>query len=333
MRRRFASVLLVVLAAAGLCVGSTGAAGVPPQLSEAESEALVRADVQDAFAAFVPPPGARPSPVEPAGDGGQLASPLEWRQDSLLYGWWALASSPEDVVASVRAHPPAGSQPSFVEDHGVSTQVPSSVTFRWPEVPRARGPVSLQATIMPLTTGGTGLRVSAEGFWLRPRPAGEAIPPGMRRLTITAWATPGPFRVAQPPVRITGPPVEAVASLLNSLPLVQPPRGPPPPCALAFPQVVVRLAFSRGVHQPPVAVAREEPGSCTGPSMLLDLDGHGEPLLEPEPGFIHQLSAAIGVKLDLTPVLRRAIGAASSQREPRLGAGTPVRPSRIRPRI
>ncbi len=111
---------------------------MPPQLSEAESQALVQLDVQNAFTGFVSPPGAVPSASDPA-PAGELAPPYQSRQEELAYGWWVIPGSLEGAIAWVKAHPPAGAGPASVEDFGPSAPVSSWVAFGWPEVAWVRG--------------------------------------------------------------------------------------------------------------------------------------------------------------------------------------------------
>lgn len=315
--RHVAAVMAVQLLAASVFGASAGATGVPAQLSETESQALVRVDVRTAFDGFVAPPGAVRSPTDPAGTGWELAAPFDWPQDALLYGWWVMPGSPDEAISWVQAHPPTGAGPAVVQREPSWARLPSSVGFEWAEVPGARGPVTLGVSIMSLPGGGTGLRVSAEGFWLRPRPASEVIPAGMRRLAITALLRGPPgrgsrrpqARLRQPPVIVTDPArIERVVSLLNALPLVQPLRGAAPPCPSLVYEVVLRLAFYSGAHAPPTAVVRDEGGGACSGGLLLELAGHGEPRLEPGIDLPKQISAAIGRKLDLTPVVTRPAG-------------------------
>src|SRR5271166_392667 len=69
--------LAVLLAASvGVTCASAAGSGVPPQLSEPESQAATRLGVEQVLAAFVPPLGSSPSASEPSGDGGRLPPPF-----------------------------------------------------------------------------------------------------------------------------------------------------------------------------------------------------------------------------------------------------------------
>ncbi len=289
--------------------GQAAAAGVPAQLSEAESEVLVQDQVQSLLAGFVAPPGSVvQTPPGPARKG-----PERFSQEASASREWLVPGGPAQAISWVEHHPPPGAEPAEVALEPPISGVPSSVTFRWADVQRARGPLQLSANVLPISGGGAELWVTAQGFWLRPRPAAEAVPARTRRLVITAALDPLPgsrrgaprWRLRQPPVTVTDPVlIERVATLLNGLALKQPPRGPAPPCAAGAYEVALRLAFYDPAQRPPVAVFREfgDGGPCSG-GTTLQLDGRVEPELDP--GLLElpkEISAAVGMKLDLQPV-------------------------------
>jgi hypothetical protein len=301
--RHVTTVVAALMLAAILFAVSADADGVPPQLSEAESQALVQSGVQGTFEGFVPPPGAVPSSLDPAGADWELAVPRDWSQEALAYGWWVVPGTAGDAISWLRAHAPVGAEIVSVQREPSWARFPSSIGFQWREVPRARGPITLDASVMPLPSGGIGLLVTVEGFWLRPRPVGEAIPGRMRRLMVTAWLR-GPtsrpsgrheLRLRQRPVIVTDPArIERVVSLFNSLPLVQSLRGPAPPCALPTYEVVLRVAFYSAGQSSPAAVARDEGGGECAGGLTLELAGRVEPRLEPGADLSKEVSEAIG---------------------------------------
>jgi hypothetical protein len=311
------ALLVAVLAALAVPTRSAGASGVPPHLSEAESETLARTGVGSKMAALVPPPGSVSSVTEPAGDNGLLADRAVYvaRNVVKVDAWWVAPGTPGQVVEWIRAHPPPE---ALVHYLGVPEDCPAcsvSIEFEWPDVPRARGPITLQVLALPLARGETGIRVTAVGFWITPRPVTEVIPGGARLLRITARATTRDTRVSQRPVTITDPArIEHVISLLNSLPRAQP-VGVPGTCA-PFPGALLRLAFYRDPDARAVAVVRDNIESCG--DVQLEIGVREEPPLEGGE-LASQISDAIGVKLHLTPVRTQR-----SRRQPGMKAGVRV---------
>jgi hypothetical protein len=94
------ALLVAVLAALAVPTRSAGASGVPPHLSEAESETLARTGVATKMAALVPPPGSVPSVTEPAGDNGLLADRAVYvaRNVVKVDTWWVAPGTPGQVV-------------------------------------------------------------------------------------------------------------------------------------------------------------------------------------------------------------------------------------------
>ncbi len=274
--------------------------GLPPQLSEAESEAAARVGAARVLAAFMPPPGALPSAGEPAGDGGLLSQPPRPAREKVvvLTAWWLVQGTPGQMLSYLESHQPAGSS---LAESGSSEGLPGNSTeagFFWPAIPRARGQLSLKAEAVQLAGGITGLRVDAQASWLTPRPGTEVVPSGARLLRISAVASIPQNRPAQGPVTISDRRrIERVVTLLNALPVVQW-TGIARPCPADF-GVAMRLAFYRQAGGEPIAVARDELGGCGGVQLVID--GRGEPLLEPEGELVAEVSKAIGRKLDFTP--------------------------------
>ncbi len=299
--------VLVLLCVSSIMASTTAvnAAGVPPQLSEAESRVLAQDAAQRAFAAFVPPPGALASATGPSGAVEPPGVPTEDGANVVaVRGWWVLNGTPGQAIAYVAQHAPAGSSEVFRGNFegspprpGIPT-LPTDVGFEWPGVPRARGSVRLVASATKLSSGATALEVGATAFWLTPRASTEAVPPAGRLLKISVL--PYPFGRAgahtnQRPLSITSRSrIERVVTIVNALPLAQPLSGVrscPAPRG-----VVLRLAFYRDRRAKPVAVIRDSLVPCGG--VQLDLNGHEEPPLEEGGNLPEEVSEAIGVKLD-----------------------------------
>lgn len=286
--------------------GAAGAAGVPPQLSEAESRALAGVAAESALAAVAPALGAVASASEPFARSvpppfGPFVPPDTVR----LHSWWLSTQSPGQVITYLAAHAPAGFQTSSTGNFegspptpGIPT-LPTDVNFERPAVPRARGWIDLEASATRRTGGGAAIEVSAVVQWLIPRPATEAVPPGSTLLRITvnpySRSESSRLRTRQRPLSITSRSrIERVATLANDLPLVQPLGGVapcPPPRG-----VVLRLAFYRGPRSAPVAVVRDNIVSCG--DVQLELAGREEPALGEGFDLAQEVSEAIGTKLD-----------------------------------
>lgn len=236
-----------LVAGYGIPIVSAWASGVPPQLSEAESEAVTRVGTEAAFAAFVAPPGAVPSVAAPVGGGVSLAFDSQQRIDQVeLTGWWIVSGSPEQAMEYVKEHRPAGSEFGGSLASG-RPLILNAISFAWPAVPRARSELRLEVSEAPLTSETTGLRVIATGTWLKPRAASEAVPAGTRLLRVDVTSSRRPGRAPQRLTITNRNRIERVATLLNALPIVQP-IGSEIPCPLLPSGIVIGLAFYLHPH-------------------------------------------------------------------------------------
>jgi len=292
--------LALLLALTVVPAGAGGAIpALPPQLSEAESEAAVRAGVAAVIAAYVPPPGGLESASEPAGDGGLLPAtgptppaPFKLNEVNSSARWWTLPGTPAQALSYVQAHPPADSMFAF-SILSTPPGVASAIGFEWPAVPRATGGLRLEVKAVPLTDGSTGLEAVAHGFWLTPRPSSEVLPTDARvlRVTLVPSRLAGSGRGRR--VTITSRRrIERVVELLDALPASQP-TGP-----VACPRddgEALRLAFYGAHGGSPLAVAQDELSGCGGVS--LTIAGRSQHWLDSEGDLLAQVSAAIGVKL------------------------------------
>ena len=129
---------------------------------------------QAMLAGTLVPAGSSASSSEPAGDGGKLGAPSRtFDSPNLvdLHQFYVVPGSAADVAASMEQHPPSGSSLAF-EGTNSSEQV---VVFTWP----TSGPLFNDQTVLvnavPLTGGGTGLRIDADVVWLPAKPRGDLI--------------------------------------------------------------------------------------------------------------------------------------------------------------
>lgn len=282
-----------------LSVAPAGADGavpaLPPQLSEAESEAAVRAGVAAVIAAYVPPPGAVETASEPAGDGGLLPAPssslppFKLNEVNSSARWWTLPGTPAQALSYVQAHPPAGSMTG-----AFWRSLPAGfVEFGWAAVPRATGGLRIEIKAARLADGSTGLEAEAQGFWLTPRPSFEVLPTNAHLLRVTLIPSRLEPSGRTRHVTVTGRRrIERVVELLDALPAGQP-MGPVE-CPLDD-GAALRLAFYGAHGGSPLAVARDELSGCGGVS--LTIAGRSQHWLDSEGDLLAQVSAAIGVKL------------------------------------
>jgi hypothetical protein len=207
--------LALVLAAAALAAGAlAGAAASGATISSRAGVANREAD--DLFASLRLPPGATASPTAPAGTGGLLDAPPASTSAPTVtvyrHEWWVEPGRPGDVLAYVRAHPPAGAK---VTTTGASAEPGHRATFVGYERPATRV-LSMRTLYVEVTKAGggqTGVRADAEVVWIVPRPAWEHVH-GARSVKL---ALPGHHAVIAEPAK-----VRRIERLVNGLPRVQP---------------------------------------------------------------------------------------------------------------
>lgn len=192
-RRRALAIHLVPLSAA-LAACGTGAAGgqaaggVAPLASHPptrQHDALEAA--KQLLTKAVLPPGARPSAVEPAGDGGRLNfAPQSAASPNLvdLTRFAVVPGSPGSVSAWLKAHPPAGSAPWGTGTVTSPTQPAVWWMARsWPTVGEVLDGRTLAVSVTSLPGGRSAVRIDAEVQWLPAKPAGDLVPAGATVLT------------------------------------------------------------------------------------------------------------------------------------------------------
>lgn len=247
-----------VLAGCGTGTGvNPGGPAVPAMRSSAPKASLpavARADAQSLLASFTPPPGATrlahaPDPV-PVEQGTPLPTfSGTYPSLVLLTQWWTYRGTAAQALAWLEAHPPRGTSPGGTVN---STDIAVYASGREYDRPLTAqlGRRSLGVTVQQFGDH-TLLRVDAQSAWLPPRPAGAAIPGGVRSLVVVARpgalyessTTPptpsagvdpgGPERSARPKPRPTPKPVtlatvtdrqqlDQVVALIDGLPMPLP---------------------------------------------------------------------------------------------------------------
>lgn len=321
--RRVVLVLIVAVLVVGLGVGvaveANSAAQAGPvsgpttstRAAEEANEAAAQADAAWLLTQVPLPAGATRSAGEPAGDEGRLAhpgvGPVATPNVVDDHAWWVTPGARGEVLAYIRAHPPAGATiaaSSSTATRSVTTS--ESVAFAWPPITGTLGMRWLNITVAQLQDGQTGLRADAQVVWITPRPASETIPTDARLLRVSVHSTIPANQPRQRPLRIASQrKIAEVIALLNSLPAAQPGVRS---CPADF-GITVRLAFYPALRAKPSAVAVTDPQGCGG--VDLTLNGTPVPALAseppPEPGhppagsLIERIDHTLGVKLHVTP--------------------------------
>jgi hypothetical protein len=261
---------------------------------------LARADAASHLFQARLPPGAQRSDVEPAGDGGVLATPGSVQTGNVVddHAFWVVPQGVDAVDAYARSHRPPGSRPG---ERGSLTT--SRGQFGWSEAsawPALAGKLSSRQVVVEMVSlhpAETGVRVDAQDVWITPRPASERIPRSARRLRVVL--TRGGSVVAGPFTFSSQRRIDRAAGLINALPRAQPGAWACP----ADPGYRIRLTFLSGRRQ--LAVATVNPEGCQ--EVALTLHGRRQPTLTgfPLPGsgrsihqpLIDQLDGALGLGL------------------------------------
>src|ERR1700683_2101332 len=219
------------------------------------------------------PAGAVQSATEPAGDAGYLATAELGAPDTSglvdAHAWWIVPDTPEQVLAYVDEHRPAGAALFNRSPVAPEAAMPEFTLLRWPEGGGVLGERWLEVKVVQLAEGETGVGGDARVLGPR-RPA--PIPAGAKLLKV-AFDT-QTRRGTHPLERnvTSAKRIGAITTLLNRLPVAR-------PSLLAFncPAEfgVVRLDFYATATSPPFAIAVIPVGGCGG--VVLTVEGEQQP--------------------------------------------------------
>lgn len=244
----------MVLAAMAVGAVAASVVGVADAGSRSANRAASRRDVRSLLAKLVLPAGATLLSAEPQGDNRYLKvnGALEGDEaHSLAHRWWEVAGTRDDVIAYVRAHPPAGGTPFGSGTGGnVYTGTSSeSLYYQWPAVRDVLGYRELAVTATALPDGETGVLAEAQSDWIVPRPTGEQIPSSTAEIEITSGVPgkqPGESLSVSKPSQ-----VRRIVTLINALPIAQ-------PIVLACPLLIdprlITMTFRTATGAPALAV-------------------------------------------------------------------------------
>jgi hypothetical protein len=272
----------------------------PPSPAELANERAAATEAAQLLTQVPLPPGATSGSVEPQGDDSLLAQPASAPATPNLvddHAWWLVPGTPGEAIAYMRAQLPPGTR---IESSGnlSGPGVPRnySISIAWPPVAKVLAGGSLVIQAVELVSGATGLRADAQVVWITPRPPSEQLPRagGVLRVSVLSY-----LRANQPNQRPfavrSRREVDAIVTLLNSLPAAQPGTRN---CPADF-GIRVRLGFYATRDTAPLAVALIDPNGCGG--VRLTLAGTQQPGLEGGLSLIHQIDHVLGVRLNLKP--------------------------------
>jgi len=286
-------VALVVALSAG-CVSAYGTVR-----SAASNKGAADADAASLLASLNLPASAVRQAGEPAGDDGTLGQPASHPATPNLVddqAWWIVPETPQEVLAYVGDHPPAGGASDLSgQSIGPGQPTVTDTGFGWPSVPGQLATRSLVVSVVALQDGSTGVRADSEVVWITPRPRSERIPARARRVVVSNRRG---GTVVQGPITVTSrATVAKVVALLNRLPAWQPGVYS---CPADF-GWHIRLAFYASQHpaSSPIAVATIEPTGCG--LVRLVLAGRAQPALADGYTAAKRLGALLHVKFDTSP--------------------------------
>jgi hypothetical protein len=292
------SAMVIVLSLAG-AVGVSAA--TPAQVIKANRKAAVGAADQ-VLGEAVMPAGAVEVPSEPAGDAHQLAHPLVlpiFAAEVDRHEFWTTTASPSEVIASIRAHLPAGARFSSSGSEGTNM----FVSYSLPTAAPMLGSRTFVVDAVELSGGATGVRADAIARYFAPHLPTQRIPPRARVLQIT-MATPG----AKPLLSLTvtrRAQVRRIAAMVDRLPFVASLRGVAISCPAIFPAPIDTFTF-RGAPVGAVLAQVSEPANTPTSADIcatttLTIRGHRELGLLEGGVLLREAAAALGVKLTTRP--------------------------------
>jgi hypothetical protein len=304
MRKRVVVIVpavVLVLVLAGAVVVS---AASPVQVLHANRQAAVAA-AEQLLGEVALPAGATEVPSEPAGDAHQLGRAMLlsfFAAQVDRHEFWTTLASPRAVIASVKAHLPAGAKGTGSGYSGMSM----FVSYSLPAVGApALGPRTLAVNAVKLTDGGTGVRADATVRYAAPRLPAQRVSAGARVLEIAM--TRAPFGPSPPPtlesplVITKRSDVRRIAAIVDGLPFVASLRGVAISCPAILPAPIVTFTFRAGTTGPALATVSEAANTPTqaGPcfTTALTIRGHREPGLLEGGKLLRQAGAILGVKL------------------------------------
>jgi hypothetical protein len=290
-----APLLAVVLPLAG--PAAVGAA-TPAQVVRAHHTAAVTA-ADRALGNLALPAGATEVSAEPKGDAHQLARPmylLVFAAAVDRHRYWTTNVSPREVIASIEAHLPAGTESAGSAYSGTSI----FASYSLPSVtPPTLGRRDLAVNAVVLSGGRTGVRADVAVTYSAPRLRAQRVPPRARVLEI-AIANPR----AAPLLSLTvtdRAQIRRIAAIVDGLPFAASLRGVAISCPALTVAPVDPFTFRSSPHGPALATVSEPANNPTGAepcfTAAFTIRGHHERGLLEGGMLLRRASAILGVKL------------------------------------
>lgn len=299
MKARLAVVVGLALAvvASGVAVAGLHAAtsNRRAEHTPTSNRQAAHTDARHLLSLLVLPPGAVSSATDPSlhkllgspGLGTGAIPTVDRRR------FWRVPGQPAAVMASIEAHPPAGSRLAAQGAGSGPSGATHSDAFSFHAVRGVLLSRSLVVTVAVARGGGTAVRADAEVAWVRPRSTAERVPSEAHVVSITdrRFNVPGGTSTVSAPLTIAdAAKVRRIAALVNALPRDQ--LGVVPCPADFGPHVDLKFYAVRGG---PVLAEADADGSGCG-IVSFWRHGNAEAPLSGGPGLIHRLASLLGVK-------------------------------------
>jgi hypothetical protein len=235
------------------------------------------------------PPGATPSPSEPAGDGGHLSehgNADESRNgQSTAFAWFTAPGTTAQMIEYLNAHKPAGAWPAHLPSPLLSD------SYEGADFPPSQGEIAskqLGMLVAQLPEGRVGVLAQAYVYWELPR---EQLPRPVRAIRIEVTGTRAGKQSAHTYVIARPAEIGRIVGLVETL-LLERSFYLAKSCPLAAERTTVE--FLRRIHGAPLATLT--PG-CGGVSLVVQ--GHEQPALvdRTDPSLFGTLEADLKVRL------------------------------------
>ncbi len=290
-----APLLAVLLALAG---PATIGAATPAQVVSAHHAAAVTA-ADRALGNLALPAGATEVSAEPKGDAHQLGRPMYLVVFAAAvdrHRYWTTNVSPSDVIASIEAHLPAGTESAGSGSSGTSI----FASYSLPSVnPPTLGRRDLDVNAVVLAGGRTGVRADVAVTYSAPRLRAQRVPPQARVLEITiANPRAAPLRSLTVTNRSQ---IRRIAAIVDGLPFAASLRGVAISCPAIMVAPIDTFTFRSAPSGPALATVSEPANDPAGAepcfTAAFTIRRHHEPGLLEGGKLLHRAGAILGVKL------------------------------------
>jgi hypothetical protein len=290
--------LFIALGLLGVFVAGAMAVGKP-----AAHQRAARHDAVSLLTRLLLPAGAIRVADEPRADSGLLRPPrglLGSTAQVIRHAWFTVPGTPAEVLAYIEGHPPRGGRVDSTGaiNLGATGASAQSVTYAFANLRGRIDARELQVTVTGLSAGRTGVLAESDSVWFVPRPTGERVPAGVRRVEVTAGV---PGRAPSRAVIVVNPAtIRRIVRLVDQL-------APAQPFAINCPaetdprQIKVRFLGAAAVTLASLDIVAFRPwtavdnGGC-GASLTFTVRGHRQaPLVAG--AIVRDLQRILGISL------------------------------------